>query len=253
MVAVGRCPDRRGRRHGVDDQRAVPRAWRSCWVPLRQCRARRRHRARWPVVLVRRLPDGHRHGQLHGRQHQPRRDGRGRGGVARAGRDRDQGRPARRGDRPGLDSATAGRPDRRRARRGRPARHDRGEPRCAASCVRRGWHDHRRQRLADQRRRLGSDRDVGRARRCAWCHAARRDRVLRHGRRAGQADAQPAARQRHPRRARQDRSRRSTTCRCSSSTRRSPRSASHHPASSASRWTSSTSTAARSRSGIRSA
>ena len=42
MIAVGRRRHRRGRRHGVDDQRAVPRAWCSCGFPLRQRRARRR-------------------------------------------------------------------------------------------------------------------------------------------------------------------------------------------------------------------
>ena len=74
--------------------------------------ARRDHRRR-PVVRVRRLPDGPRHRALHRRrasaasaQDDLRR------AVARAGGERDQGRPSRRRDRAGVDPAAQGRPAR---------------------------------------------------------------------------------------------------------------------------------------------
>ena len=98
----------------------------------------------------------------------------------------------------GLDPPAQGRADRRRARRGRPPGHDRGEPRRAAAGVRQGRHGHGGQRLAAQRRRQRARADVegrGRATRRA---AARRVRVLRHGRRAGLGVAAAAAEQRHP-------------------------------------------------------
>ena len=60
--------------------------------------------------------------QLQRRQHHPRAAGRPRREEQRAGRQRDQGRPARRRDRPGLHPAAQGRPDARRERRGRAAR-----------------------------------------------------------------------------------------------------------------------------------
>ena len=61
--------------------------------------------------------------------------------------------PHGRGGRPGRDPAAQGRPRGRRARRGHPARHDARVARRAAAGVRRGRHDHRRQRVADLRRR----------------------------------------------------------------------------------------------------
>ena len=106
-----------------------------CRLPLRQRRAARLDHRRRAVVRVRRLPDGPRHRALHGGLDQPRRPGRLRGVVPRAGRGGDQGGPSGRGDRPGVDRPTQGRPDRRRARRGRaPGDHGR-EPR--ARCARR--------------------------------------------------------------------------------------------------------------------
>ena len=66
----------------------------------------RDHRRR-PVVLVRRLPDGSRHRELHGRLDHPRAAGRDRGEEQRAGGERDQGRPLRRRDRPGRASRSA--------------------------------------------------------------------------------------------------------------------------------------------------
>ena len=91
---------------------------------------------RRPVVRVRRLPDGPRH-RAATRPAAISRDaaGRGRGEVARAGRQRHQGRPPRRRDRPGADPAAQGRPDPRRDRRGRAPGHDDGVPR--RRCARR--------------------------------------------------------------------------------------------------------------------
>ena len=98
---------------------------------------------------------------------QPRGAGRARRGVARAGRQRDQGRPLRRRDRPGRRSPSARASRSSSRRRGRPPGHDAGEPRRPAAGVRQGRHGHRRQRLADQRRRQRRRADVeggGRAR-----------------------------------------------------------------------------------------
>ena len=222
-------------------------------VPIRQRRARRHHRPRWPVVLVRRMPDGHRHRQLHERQHQPR----GMDEVAAASHERAAiatkdgllaeeiipvSIPQRRGDpivvehdegvRPGTTAESLGAL--------RPAFVEGGTITAGnASQISDGG-----SAVIVMSAELAAARGV---------YAARRDRVVRHGRRARQPGAQPAARQRHPRRARQDRSRRRRPrpVRAQRGVRRGRhrvvRRARHPDA------TSSTSTAARSRSAIRSA
>ena len=136
-------------------------------------------------------------------------------------------------------------------RRGRPRRHDRRVARQAAPRVQQGRHDHRRHRLADLRRRRrgrGDEQGQGRG---ARPRVAGRDRRPRHGRRPG-LDAADAAGQRH-RPACEKEGISPPTSTWWSSTRRSPRSASPRPASSASPTRRSTSTAARSRSATRSA
>ena len=138
---------------------------------------RRRDHRRRPVVRLRRLPHGPRHRALRRRHDQPRGAGRARRHVARAGGQRDQGRPLRRRDRTGVAAAAQGRPDRRRDRRGRPPRHDGREPRRAAAGVRQGRHDHGRQRVAAQRRRQRPRADVGEGGRGARRPAARPGRV----------------------------------------------------------------------------
>ena len=87
--------------------------------------------------------------------------------------------------------------------------------------VREGRHHHRRQRVADLRRRRGDDRHQPREGGRARAHADRRARRLRHGGRPRHVAAHPAVAcdQAGARRRRTSRSRRST---CSSSTRRSP-------------------------------
>ena len=58
----------------------------------------------------------------------------------------------------GLDPAAQGRPGAGRGGRGRPPRHHHGVARQLAPGVREGRHDHRRQRVADLRRRRRGDR-----------------------------------------------------------------------------------------------
>ncbi len=70
------------------------------WLSLRQHRARRRDHQRWSVVCVRRVPDGSRHRALLGRRDHPRAARRCRDEVQRTRRERNQGRPIRRGDHP---------------------------------------------------------------------------------------------------------------------------------------------------------
>ncbi len=184
MIAAGDADDRGGRRHGVDDQRALPRRRGAGRLPLRQRPAARRDHRRRVVVRVRLVPDGPRHRPLQRRRREPRAPGRLRRAVARAGGECDQGGPTRRRDRAGVDPAAPRRAARRRARRGRASRHHRREPRRAAAGVRRRRHRHRRQRQPAVRRRQRGDRDVARRGRAPRRHAARRVRRLRHGRRS---------------------------------------------------------------------
>ena len=146
---------RHRRRHGVDDERAVPPPRRACRLPHGQQRGRRLDDQRRVVVRVRRRAHGQRHRELRrpGRRHHPRGAGRAGREVARAGRGRPEGRPLRRRAHAGFDSAAQGRPDRRRHRRRRAARNLGGIARRIAPRVLEGRHDHRRQRLADLRRR----------------------------------------------------------------------------------------------------
>ena len=118
----------------------------------------------------------------------------------------------------------------------RPGHHHRVTRRPAAR-VREGRHDHRRQRVADlRRRRRGRSSRVAEGRR-ARPHADRRARELRHGRRPRPVAA-PAAVARDQA-ARSSRSTgRSATSTCSSSTRRSRPSGSRRCATSASPTTS---------------
>ena len=118
--------------------------------------------------------------------------------------------------------------------------------------VREGRHHHRRLRLADLRRRRRRRRDEQGQGRGARPGVARRDRRARHGRRP-RLEPADAAGQRDQEGLRRRRASRPPTSTWSSSTRRSPRSASSRPARSASTRRSSTSTAARSRSATRSA
>ena len=74
----------------------------------------------------------------------------------------------------------------------------------AASGLLEGRDDHRRQRVADLRRRRGDGRHVARRGRQARARAARDDRRARHGRRTGRVAAR-AAGQRDQGRAREDR------------------------------------------------
>ena len=124
---------RRRRRHGVDDQRAVPAAEGPPGLPLRQRRAARRDLPRRPVRRLRQGADGrgHRAGRRQLRTADPRGAGRVRRPQPRARRRRDQGRPVRRRDRAGRDPAAQGRPGRRLRGRGRAPRHDGGVARQA--------------------------------------------------------------------------------------------------------------------------
>ena len=154
----------------------------------------------------------------------------------------------------GVDPAAQGRPDRRRARRGRPARHDGRQPRRPAPGVRQGRHGHRRQRQPAQRRRQRRRADVeARRPRRAASQPLGEFVVLRHGRRARLGVAAAAAEQRHPQGARPRPGWSSATSTCSRSTRRSPPSGWPRWPTSASPPTSSTSTAAPSPSATRSA
>ena len=135
--------------------------------------------------------------------------------------------------------------------RGRPARHDGGVARQACARRSQGRHDHRRQRVADLRRRGGGDRHEPRA------AEARRSRRSPSSSATAWSPAptrrcSPSRRARSSARSRR-RASRSPTSTCSSSTRRSPPSGSRRCATSASPTTSSTSTAARSPSATRSA
>ena len=161
-------------------------------------------------------------------------------------------RRLRRRGRPGGDPAAQGRPGRGHHRRGRPRRHHRRVARQAAPGVQQGRHHHRRLGLADLRRRRRGRRDEQGQGRGARPRLAGRDRRARHGRRP-RLVAAAAAGQRDRARPARRRASRPPTSTWSSSTRRSPPSASPRPASSASPTTRSTSTAARSRSATRSA
>ncbi len=157
----GRRRHRRRRRHGVDDQCSLPRRRRARRLPLRQHRAPRRDHRRRPVVLVRLVSDGPRHRALRrGHRDHPRAAGRDRRRVEPAGGSGDRGGQVRRRDRHRVGPAAQGRPDPGRARRGRACQHDDGDPRRHAPRVRQGGHDHRRERVAAVRRRLGRHRDV---------------------------------------------------------------------------------------------
>ena len=160
MIAVRRGRHRRRRRDGVDDERAVPRRRRTRRVPLRQRRARRRDHQGRAVVRVRRLPDGTRHRSLHRRLDHPRGAGRVRRPIARARRQRHQGRALRGRDRHRAGPAAQGRPDPRRARRRGAARNDGREPRRTAAGVRQERHGHGRQRVTAERRRERGRGDV---------------------------------------------------------------------------------------------
>ena len=97
-----RVRHRRGRRHGVDDQRPVPAARRPRRVPLRRHRPGRLDRARRPVLRVRPARDGRGDRRLQqAAQDRPRRTGRVRGAVARAGRRARKNGAVRRRDRDG--------------------------------------------------------------------------------------------------------------------------------------------------------
>ena len=77
--------------------------------------------------------------------------------------ERDQGRSFRRRDRAGGHPAAQGRADAGRDRRGRAPGHHHGVARRPEAGVRQGGHDHRRQRIADQRRRVGRGDDEQKA------------------------------------------------------------------------------------------
>ena len=113
---------RRGRRHGVDDQRAVPRRRRPRRLPLRQRRAARRDHRRRAVVRVRRLPDGPRHRALHRRR-------------ASAGRSRTSSPPCRTSGRR-RRSRTAASPTRSSPSRSRSARATRSSSSTTRACGR---------------------------------------------------------------------------------------------------------------------
>ena len=151
----GRRRSRRRGRHGVDDERAVPPPRRACRLPHGQQRSGRLADQRRSVVRVRRGAHGRRHRELRrpGRRHHPRGAGRARGQEPRARRRRAEGRPLRRRDHAGLDPAAQGRPGDRRHRRRRAPRHHHRVARRPAPRVLEGRHDHRRQRVADLRRR----------------------------------------------------------------------------------------------------
>ena len=88
--AGGRRRGRGRRRHGVDDERALPAPRRACRLPHGQRRARRLDDQRRPVVRVRRRAHGRRHREVRrpGRRDHPRGAGRARGPEPRAGRRR---------------------------------------------------------------------------------------------------------------------------------------------------------------------
>ena len=145
---------RRGRRHGVDDPGALPPAGRPCGLPHRRRGARRLHDVRRPHRRLR----PHRHGTVDRAaqpedRHLPGAPGRLLGRQPREGRRRGQGRPAGRGDRPGAGSPAQGRPAAGRHRRGRAAGHHGRVARRPQARLHQGRHHHRRQRLADLRRR----------------------------------------------------------------------------------------------------
>ena len=110
----------------------------------------------------------------------------------RARRPRRQGRPVRQRDRQGGDPAAQGRPGGVRHRRGRARRDHRRVARRAPPRLRQGRQHHRRQRLADLRRRRRGDRRLQGGGREARRQPARRGRRLRPGRRSRPVAAHPA-------------------------------------------------------------
>ena len=136
MIRAGEADDHRRRRHGVDDQRALPAARRARGLPDRRPDGRRLDDVRRTHLRLRPLRDGPGHRALQRRAHHPRAPGR----VLRA-----QPPARRRGDRRRASSPrrssrvrgapAQGRPRHGRHRRGRARRDDRrvARPRCAAA------------------------------------------------------------------------------------------------------------------------
>ena len=249
-----RVRDRRRRRHGVDDQRPAPAAEVARGLQVRRHHAGRLDGLRRALRPVRPAGDGRADRGLQRPHTELTREEQDAfaAALAPAGRRGLEERRLRRRDRPGLDPAAQGRPGRGHRRRGRPRRHHRRVARRPAPGVPQGRHDHRRLGLADLRRRLrgrGDEQGQGRGARAG---VAGRDRRPRRGRRP-RLDPAAAAGQRHRSWPATRRASRPPTSTWSRSTRRSPRSASTPPASSASTSRRSTSTAARSRSATRSA
>ncbi len=168
----GRPDDRRrrrrhrgGRRHGVDDQGALPAARRPGRLPPRRRRAGRLDDVRRPVVRVRPRRHGprdraattrtRRRSPASARTRSPPRATSGRPRRSRTGasptRSSRSSVPQRKGDPILVDTDEGVRP----GHHGRVARR-------AAAGLRQERHDHGRQRLADLRRRLRGHRDVGR-------------------------------------------------------------------------------------------
>ncbi len=105
----GRGRDRRRRRHGVDDERAVHPAGCARRPPIRRRVASGLDHPRRPLVRVRRVPHGRWHREvLRVTQHLARTSGRARGEEPRAGRRRDQGRAVQRRARRRRDPAAQG-------------------------------------------------------------------------------------------------------------------------------------------------
>ncbi len=133
----------------------------------------------------------------------------------------------RRRDRSGQHRPETWRADTRRDRRRRAAGHHDGIARHVEAGIRQGGHDHRGQRVADQRRRMraGDDeRPSGRSPRSVPARASGR---LRHGCRARQPVAAASAQPRHHRALWPVPARPSPTSTCSRSTKHSPLSVSH--------------------------
>ena len=156
MIAGRRRRHRGGRRHGVDDERALPAARRPRRLPHRQQRAGRRHDRRRPVVRLRRratwapAPSS----TPERRRHHPRGPGRARRQEPRAGGGRHQGGPLRRRDRRRCRARSA------RATRSWSSTDEGVRPGTTTESLGglrpafdEGRHDHRRQRVADLRRR----------------------------------------------------------------------------------------------------